>query len=57
MAGADELAGFFDEENDENRKVLDDLAAELDIQDIEAPETSEFEIAGKLWCSPARSKP
>ena len=48
MAVADELAGFFDEENDENRKVLDDLAAELDIQDIEAPEKSDSEIAGKI---------
>jgi DNA ligase (NAD+) len=47
MAVADELAGFFDAENAENRRVLDDLAAELTVEDLEAPTTTESPVTGK----------
>ena len=47
MAAADELAAFFDRDNAENLKMLDDLASELEIEDIAAPEAADSEIAGK----------
>ena len=47
MAVADELAAFFDAENDENRKMLDDLAAVLDIQGVAAPENVQSPVSGK----------
>ena len=47
MAVADELAGFFDADNAENRKVLDDLAAELNIEDVQAPASADTPVAGK----------
>jgi DNA ligase (NAD+) len=48
MAVADELAGFFDAENKENRRVLDDLVKVLrEIVPIAAPQKSNSEVAGK----------
>jgi DNA ligase (NAD+) len=47
MAVADELAGFFDTENDENRKILEDLATVLDIKDVAAPENVDSAVNGK----------
>ncbi|MPY68728.1 MAG: NAD-dependent DNA ligase LigA [Alphaproteobacteria bacterium] len=47
MAVADELAGFFDRDNVENRKVLDDLAHELEIEDVAAPAAADSPVAGK----------
>jgi DNA ligase (NAD+) len=47
MAAADELAGFFDAENVENRRVLDDLAAELTVEDVAAPAAAESPVTGK----------
>jgi DNA ligase (NAD+) len=48
MAVADELAGFFDAENAENRRVLDDLAAELTVEDVAAPaDSADSPVAGK----------
>ena len=47
MAAADELAGFFDAGNVENRKVLDDLAAELTVADMEAPVSAGSPVAGR----------
>ncbi len=47
MAVADELAGFFDAENAENRRVLDDLAAELAVEDVAAPQSADSAVAGK----------
>ena len=48
MAVADELAGFFDAENEENHKVLNDLAAELTIEDIAAPSGEGSPVSGKI---------
>lgn len=47
MAAADELAGFFDADNAENRNVLDELGKVLDIEEISAPESSNSAVAGK----------
>ena len=47
MAVADELAGFFDADNKENRRLLDDLGDELRIQDVAPPETSDSAVSGK----------
>ena len=47
MAAADELAGFFDADNEENRRVLDELAGELDIEDVAAPSVTDSPVAGK----------
>lgn len=47
MAVADELAGFFDAENAENRIVLDELGKVLDIEEIAAPSASDSAVAGK----------
>jgi len=47
MAVADELAGFFDADNAENRRMLDDLGAELTIADVSPPETATSAISGK----------
>ena len=44
-AVAADIAGFLAEPH--NREVLDDLAAELDIQDASAPETAGSPVAGK----------
>ena len=47
MAVADELAGFFDTENDENLKILEDLAAVLDVKDVAATENVDSAVSGK----------
>lgn len=47
MAAADELAGFFDADNAENRGVLDELGEVLDIEEVAAPESSNSAVAGK----------
>lgn len=47
MAVADELAGFFDAENPENRNVLDELGKVLEIEEIAAPSASDSAVAGK----------
>ncbi|MGB0630298.1 MAG: NAD-dependent DNA ligase LigA [Alphaproteobacteria bacterium] len=47
MAVADELAGFFDADNAENRRMLDDLGAELNIEDVAPPETADSAVSGK----------
>ena len=44
-AMAAEITGFFAE--DHNRRIMDDLAAELDVQDFEAPSTEGSPVAGK----------
>jgi DNA ligase (NAD+) len=44
-AMAAEITGFFAE--DHNRQIMDDLAAELDVQDFEAPTTDGSPVAGK----------
>jgi DNA ligase (NAD+) len=44
-AVAADVVGFLAEPH--NREVLDDLAAELDIQDVSAPETAGSPVAGK----------
>ncbi len=41
----DDLLAFFAEKH--NREVLDDLQAQLDVQDFEAPDTSGSPVAGK----------
>ncbi len=48
MSVADELAGFFDTENYENLKMLEDLAAVLDIKDVAAPKNVESAVSGKI---------
>lgn len=40
-----DLTGFFAE--DHNREIMNDLAAELDVQDFEAPSTEGSPVAGK----------
>lgn len=47
MAVADELAGFFDAENAENRNVLDELGNVLDIEEVTPPKSSNSPVAGK----------
>lgn len=47
MAVADELAGFFDAENAENRNVLDELGKVLDIEEIAPPSDTDSAVAGK----------
>ena len=47
MAVADELAGFFDADNAENRRMLDDLGEELTIEDVAPPETADSAVSGK----------
>tara|TARA_R110000868_G_scaffold4155_38_gene25609 strand:+ start:1151 stop:3295 length:2145 start_codon:yes stop_codon:yes gene_type:complete len=47
MAVADELAGFFDAENAENRNILDDLGDILDIEEVAAPDGADSAVAGK----------
>jgi DNA ligase (NAD+) len=47
MAVADELAGFFDADNAENRTVLDELGKVLDIEEVAAPDSSDSAVAGK----------
>jgi DNA ligase (NAD+) len=47
MAVADELAGFFDSENAENLRMLDDLASQLTIEEVEAPQSADSPVAGK----------
>ena len=47
MAVADELAGFFNAENNANRRMLDDLGAELNIKDIVPPKTLDSAVSGK----------
>ena len=47
MAVADELAGFFDADNAENRSVLDELDKVLDIEEVAAPEATDSPVAGK----------
>ena len=42
---ADDILAFFAE--DHNRKVLDDLAAELTVREFKAPDTSGSPVAGK----------
>ncbi len=44
-AMAAEITGFFAE--DHNRQIMDDLAAELNVQDFEAPTTDGSPVAGK----------
>jgi len=45
MAAADSLAGFFGEQH--NLDVLNNLSANLSVQDVEAPNTSGSPVAGK----------
>ena len=40
-----DLTGFFAE--DHNREIIEDLAAELDVQDFAAPSTEGSPVAGK----------
>ncbi len=47
MTVADELAGFFDADNVENRRMLDDLGAELNVEDMVPPETTDSTLSGK----------
>ena len=47
MTVADELAGFFDADNVENRRMLDDLGAELNVEDAVPPETTDSTLSGK----------
>lgn len=47
MAVADELAGFFDAENQENRSILDELGKVLNIEEVAAPDESGSPVAGK----------
>ena len=47
MAVADELAGFFDADNAENRRMLDDLGEELTIEDVAPLETADSAVSGK----------
>lgn len=47
MAVADELAGFFDADNAENRSVLDELGKVLDIEEVAAPDAADSPVAGK----------
>lgn len=42
---AADITGFFGEEH--NRKIMDDLAGQLDVQDFEAPSTEGSPVAGK----------
>ena len=42
---ASDIVGFFGEEH--NRKIMDDLAEQLDVQDFEAPSTKGSPVAGK----------
>ena len=42
---AADIVGFFGEEH--NRKIMDDLAEQLDVQDFEAPSTEGSPVAGK----------
>jgi DNA ligase (NAD+) len=47
MAVADELAGFFDADNPENRSVVDELGKVLDIEEVAAPDAADSPVAGK----------
>ena len=47
MAAANELAGFFDADNAENRRMLDDLGTELIVEDVAPPETADSAVSGK----------
>tara|TARA_Y100001954_G_scaffold229263_1_gene274974 strand:- start:26 stop:2146 length:2121 start_codon:yes stop_codon:yes gene_type:complete len=47
MTVADELAGFFNADNVENRRMLDDLGAELNVEDMAPPETTDSTLTGK----------
>ncbi len=47
MTVADELAGFFDADNVENRLMLDDLGAELNVEDVVRSETTDSTLSGK----------
>ena len=47
MSVADELARFFDIENIDNQRILDDLNAELTIQEFAEPQVTDSSISGK----------
>ena len=52
---AEELADFFGEPH--NVETLDELAAELTVEDAARVQAADSEIGGKTLCSPARWKP
>ncbi|MEE2997546.1 MAG: NAD-dependent DNA ligase LigA [Pseudomonadota bacterium] len=47
MTVADEIAGFFGADNAENRRMLDDLGAELKIEKVAPAETIKSAVSGK----------